>query len=59
MRKTNNGFLKIDESSHNFFLCYYRLVLTVGAIIYYDLAEDGIGPPWWRVELRDDVETTS
>ena len=59
MRKTNNGFLKIDESSHNFFLCYYRLVLTVGAIIYYDLAEDGIGPPRWPVELRDDVETTS
>ena len=59
MRKTNNGFLKIDESSHNFFLCYYRLVLTVGAIIYYDLAEDGIGPHRSAVDLRDNVETTS
>ena len=59
MRKTNNGFLKIAKSSHNFFLYHYRLVLTVGAIFYYDLAEDGIEPPWWPVELRDDLETTS
>ena len=59
MRKTNNGFLKIAESSNNFFFCHYRLVLTVDAIIYYDLVEVGIGPPRWPVELRDDVETTS
>jgi hypothetical protein len=59
MRKTNNGFLKIAKSSHNFFLYHYRLVLTVGAIIYYDLVEVGIGPPRWPVDLRDDVETTS
>ena len=55
MRKTNNGFLKIAQSSHNFFLYNYRLVLTVGAIIYYDLAADGIGPPRWPVKLRDDL----
>jgi hypothetical protein len=47
MRKTNNGFLKIAESSHNFFLYHYRLVVTVDAIFFYDLAEVGIGPPRW------------
>jgi hypothetical protein len=51
MRKTNNSFFKIaSESSHNFFLCHYRLVLIVGTIFYYYLAEDGIGPPRWPVE---------
>jgi hypothetical protein len=33
-RKSNNGFLKIDGSSHNFLHCDHILVLTVGAIVY-------------------------
>jgi hypothetical protein len=45
MRNNNNGFLKIAGSSHNRFPYHHRLVLTVGAIVYYNLTEDNIGPP--------------
>ena len=45
MRNNNNGFLKIAGSSHNGFPYHHILVLTVGAIVYYNLTEDNIGPP--------------
>jgi hypothetical protein len=55
MRKSNNGFLKIAGSSHNFFHYPYRLVLTVCTIVYYDIAEDSIEPPLWPVALRENM----
>jgi hypothetical protein len=27
--------------------------------MYYNLAEDSIGPPWWPIEFCENVEITS